>query len=130
VNYEFQEKIIRFSENAHAIAVIIGLVSAVIDNVPLVVASMGMYDLTHYPMDSTFWKMIAYCSGTGGSLLVIGSAAGVAFMGIEKVDFVWYMGRIGVPACLGYFAGIAVYLLMEFGSAQVSFEISFSLFKT
>lgn len=99
--------------NTSTIAVIIGLVSAVIDNVPLVAAAMGMYDLAQYPTDSNFWELVAFCAGTGGSILVIGSAAGVAFMGIEKVDFVWYMRRIGVPAALGYFAGIAVYLLFS-----------------
>lgn len=98
--------------NTNVIAIVIGLVSAVVDNVPLVAASMGMYDLTNFPMDSTFWKMIAYCAGTGGSILVVGSAAGVAFMGIEKVDFIWYMRRIGVPAFLGYFAGIGIYFAM------------------
>lgn len=110
--YQFAEWMSQKIENTNVIAIIIGLVSAVIDNVPLVAASMGMYDLKQFPMDSTFWKLIAYCAGTGGSILVIGSAAGVAFMGIEKVDFIWYMRRIGVPACLGYFAGIGVYLLI------------------
>lgn len=96
--------------NVPLIATIIGLLSAVIDNVPLVAASMGMYELTQYHQDSQFWEMIAYCAGTGGSILIIGSVSGVVFMGIEKVDFFWYLRRISLPALLGYLAGIAVYL--------------------
>lgn len=94
-----------------AIATIIGLASAVVDNVPLVAATMGMYDLAQYPTDHSFWELVAYCAGTGGSILVIGSAAGVAFMGMEKVEFFWYLRRIGVAALIGYFAGIGTYLL-------------------
>lgn len=93
------------------IALFIGLASAVIDNVPLVAASMGMYDLAHHPKDSQFWEMIAYCAGTGGSILIIGSAAGVVFMGLEKVDFFWYCKRITIPALIGYLAGFGTYLL-------------------
>ncbi len=89
-------------------AFVIGLFSAVIDNVPLVAASMGMYD---YPIDNPFWSLIAYCAGTGGSILVIGSAAGVAFMGLENVNFFWYLKRIALPAFLGYVAGILVWIL-------------------
>lgn len=95
------------------IAVVIGGVSAIIDNVPLVAACMGMYNSTIYPMDSSFWQLIAYCAGTGGSMLVIGSAAGVAFMGIEKVEFFWYVRRVGLAAFVGYVSGIVVYLLQE-----------------
>lgn len=76
------------------IASSIGLVSAVIDNVPLVAASMGMYDLSDWPMDSKLWQLIAYCAGTGGSILIIGSAAGVAFMGMERADFFWYLKKV------------------------------------
>ncbi len=97
--------------NNTLIATAIGLVSAVIDNVPLVAASMGMYNLASYPTDHTFWKLIAYCAGTGGSILLIGSAAGVVFMGMEKVNFIWYIKRISLPALVGYFAGIGIYLL-------------------
>lgn len=97
--------------NASLIAVIIGLASAVVDNVPLVAASMGMYSLSVYPQDANFWNLIAFCAGTGGSILVIGSAAGVAFMGLEKVDFFWYFRRVGIPALVGYFGGIGIYLL-------------------
>lgn len=95
------------------IAVIIGLISAVIDNVPLVAASMGMYDLQLYPMDAPLWEMIAFAAGTGGSILVIGSAAGVAYMGMEKVDFAWYFKRVSLFALLGFFAGLGTYLLLN-----------------
>ena len=93
------------------IVMIIGLVSAVVDNVPLVAASMGMYDLQQYPADSFIWEFIAYCAGTGGSILIIGSAAGVAAMGLEKIDFIWYARKIGGLALLGYFAGAAFYIV-------------------
>lgn len=98
--------------NQDIIVTTIGLASAVIDNVPLVAASMGMYDLAQYPVDSKLWEFMAYCAGTGGSILIIGSAAGVAVMGMEKIDFIWYMRKISLPALLGYFAGIAVFLLL------------------
>lgn len=97
--------------NLNLIAAAIGLASAVVDNVPLVAASMGMYDLVQYPMDDTFWKMIAYCAGTGGSILLIGSAAGVVFMGLENVSFFWYLRYISLPALIGYFLGMGLYLL-------------------
>lgn len=99
--------------NSSLIAVFIGLASAVVDNVPLVAAAMGMYDLTRFPQDSSFWELVAFCSGTGGSILIIGSAAGVVFMGLEKVDFYWYLKRISLPALIGYFAGVGVYLLVS-----------------
>lgn len=99
--------------NSSFIAIAIGLVSAVVDNVPLVAATMGMYSLEQYPIDSSFWNLIAYCAGTGGSILVIGSAAGVAFMGLEKIEFFWYLRRIGVSAFVGYFAGIGVLYLFS-----------------
>jgi Na+/H+ antiporter NhaD/arsenite permease-like protein len=93
------------------IVVLIGLVSAVVDNVPLVAASMGMYSLTQYPPDSFLWEFMAYCAGTGGSILIIGSAAGVAAMGIEKIDFIWYMKKISLYALLGYVSGVVVYII-------------------
>ena len=93
------------------IVILIGLVSAVVDNVPLVAASMGMYSLTQYPPDSFLWEFMAYCAGTGGSILIIGSAAGVAAMGIEKIDFLWYMKKISLYALLGYFAGAILYIV-------------------
>ena len=94
------------------IVTLIGLLSAVIDNVPLVAASMGMYSLDTYPQDHFIWEYLAYCAGTGGSILIIGSAAGVAVMGMEKIDFIWYMKRISLIAMLGYFAGCGSYLLI------------------
>ncbi|XP_057495197.1 sodium/proton antiporter 1-like isoform X2 [Actinidia eriantha] len=95
------------------IASAIGVVSAIIDNVPLVAATMGMYDLTSFPQDSEFWQMVAYCAGTGGSMLVIGSAAGVALMGMEKVDFFWYLRKVSGFAFAGYASGIAAYLVVH-----------------
>ena len=95
------------------IALTIGVLSAIIDNVPLVAASMGMYSLEQYPTDHYFWEFLAYCTGTGGSILIIGSAAGVAVMGIEKINFMWYLKRIAWLALLGYLTGAATYILQE-----------------
>lgn len=95
------------------IVILIGLVSAVIDNVPLVAASMGMYGLEQYPPDSFLWEFLAYCAGTGGSILIIGSAAGVAAMGLERIRFFWYAKRIGALALLGYLAGALAYILQH-----------------
>jgi Na+/H+ antiporter NhaD/arsenite permease-like protein len=95
------------------IVVIIGIVSAIVDNVPLVAATMGMYDLSAYPTDSFLWKFLAYCAGTGGSILIIGSAAGVAAMGLEKIHFFWYVKKISPYALIGYFAGAGVYLAQQ-----------------
>lgn len=91
----------------------IGVVSAIVDNVPLVAACMGMYSLETYPMDHMIWEYLAYCAGTGGSLLVIGSAAGVAVMGMEKLDFIWYLKKISMLALIGYAGGAVVYLAMN-----------------
>jgi Na+/H+ antiporter NhaD/arsenite permease-like protein len=93
------------------IVMLIGLVSAIVDNVPLVAASMGMYSLEQYPPDSFLWDFMAYCAGTGGSILIIGSAAGVAAMGLEKIDFIWYVKKISALALLGYLAGAVVYIV-------------------
>lgn len=93
------------------IVTIMGLVSAIVDNVPLVAASMGMYDIAQYPPDSFLWEFISYCAGTGGSILIIGSAAGIAAMGLEKIQFGWYVRKISWLALLGYFAGIAAYIV-------------------
>jgi NhaD family Na+/H+ antiporter len=95
------------------IAMSIGLFSSVVDNVPLVAAAQGMYDLNRYPTDHYFWEFIAYATGTGGSILIIGSAAGVAAMGLEKIDFIWYLKKIGWLALLGYLAGAAVYIIQH-----------------
>ena len=92
------------------IVMIIGVVSAIVDNVPLVAASMGMYSLTQYPADSFLWEFLAYCAGTGGSILIIGSAAGVAAMGLERIDFIWYVKKISGLALMGYFSGALVYI--------------------
>ncbi len=93
------------------IVILIGLVSAIVDNVPLVAASMGMYSLEQYPPDSFLWEFMAYCAGTGGSILIIGSAAGVAAMGLEKIHFFWYVKKISGLALVGYLAGAAVYMV-------------------
>jgi Na+/H+ antiporter NhaD/arsenite permease-like protein len=95
------------------IITLIGVLSAIVDNVPLVAASMGMYSLDTYPMDHMIWEYLAYCAGTGGSILIIGSAAGVAVMGMEKVDFIWYLKRISFLALLGYLGGALAYVLMK-----------------
>lgn len=95
------------------VAFVIGLVSSVVDNVPLVAATMGMYDMTQHPIDSQLWQLIAYAAGTGGSILIIGSAAGVAFMGLEKVDFIWYLRKISWIALAGYIAGFLTYFLVN-----------------
>lgn len=97
--------------NQSLIVIIIGLVSAVVDNIPLVAASMGMYPLAQFPPDSFLWEFMAYCAGTGGSILIIGSAAGVAAMGLEKIEFFWYARRIGPLAFAGYFAGVIAYIV-------------------
>ncbi len=97
--------------NQAMIVGLLGFLSSVIDNVPLVSAAMNMYSLAHFPMDSFLWEFLAYCAGTGGSLLVIGSAAGVTAMGMERLTFGWYARRIAPLALLGYLGGAAVYLL-------------------
>jgi Na+/H+ antiporter NhaD/arsenite permease-like protein len=93
------------------IATVIGLFSALVDNVPLVAAAQGMYGLEQYPTDHFFWHLFAYATGTGGSALIIGSAAGVAAMGMEKISFGWYLKRMSWLALIGYFSGGLVYLL-------------------
>jgi NhaD family Na+/H+ antiporter len=100
--------------NQSIIVMIIGLVSSVVDNVPLVAATQGMYSLTLYPMDDYLWEFLAYCAGTGGSILIIGSAAGVAAMGMEKINFFWYGKKISWLALIGYFAGAIIYILQEY----------------
>lgn len=95
------------------IITLIGILSAIVDNVPLVAASMGMYDMNVYYQDHLIWEYLAYCAGTGGSILIIGSAAGVAVMGMEKIDFIWYLKKISLLAMLGYFAGAIAYLVIQ-----------------
>ncbi len=100
----------QYFRNKDIIATILGLLSAIIDNVPLTAATMGMYDLSSYPTDSKIWELLAYSVGTGGSILIIGSAAGVVVMGMEKINFFWYLKKISFPTLVGYFAGIFSYL--------------------
>ena len=98
------------------IDLIIGVLSSVVDNVPLVAAVMGMYPITDgalFAVNHPFWEFLAYCAGTGGSLLIIGSAAGVAVMGMEKIDFIWYLKNITLKALVGYLAGALVFVLMD-----------------
>ncbi len=98
--------------NKDVIVTVFGLLSSIVDNVPLVAATIGMYDLQTFPTDHKMWEMIAFCAGTGGSILIIGSAAGVVVMGMEKIEFIWYLKNISITALLGYFAGVATYLLI------------------
>lgn len=96
--------------NMQMVALIIGLLSAVVDNVPLVAAGIGMYD---FPKNDTFWLFLAYCAGTGGSCLIIGSAAGVAAMGLERIDFIWYIKRVSLWALVGYLGGAGAFVVQE-----------------
>lgn len=98
-------------KNNYLIGTALGLLSAVVDNVPLVAASQGMFSLSAFPMDHPFWEFLALTTGTGGSAIIIGSAAGVAAMGIERVEFIWYLKKISWLALLGFATGILVYLL-------------------
>lgn len=107
-------KIEHLTGNYDVVAVLIGLFSSVIDNVPLVAAAIGMYPLSLFPADSRFWELLTYCAGTGGSILIIGSAAGVAAMGLEKIKFGWYLKNISFLALIGYISGIIVYLLQSY----------------
>ncbi len=100
--------------NINIIVMSIGLLSSIVDNVPLVAAGMGMYDMQTYPVNHYFWSFLAYCAGTGGSCLIIGSAAGVAAMGMEKINFIWYVKKISLLALLGYLAGAATFILQHF----------------
>ncbi|HEY9115319.1 MAG TPA: sodium:proton antiporter NhaD [Bacteroidales bacterium] len=109
--------------NIYAINIIIGVLSSIVDNVPLVAGAMGMYPISdvseiaanpymaYFVVDGHFWQFLAYCAGVGGSILIIGSAAGVAAMGLEKIDFIWYLKKISILAIIGYLAGAAVYIL-------------------
>ncbi|MBN2758584.1 MAG: sodium:proton antiporter NhaD [Bacteroidales bacterium] len=109
--------------NIYLINIAIGLLSSIVDNVPLVAGAMGMYEIvdpaliehgsymSHFVADGTFWELLAFCAGTGGSILIIGSAAGVAAMGMEKIDFIWYLKKISLLAFIGYIAGVGAYYL-------------------
>lgn len=100
-------------ENPYVIGTILGLLSAVVDNVPLVAAAQGMFSMETYPTDHTFWEFLALSTGTGGSAIIIGSAAGVAVMGIEKVNFFWYLKNISWLALTGFFAGLATFIIQQ-----------------
>ena len=105
-----------FNGNHYAVTGIIGVLSAIVDNVPLVAGSMGMYPIGIEPdmaVDGIFWQLLAYCAGVGGSMLIVGSAAGVVVMGLEKITFGWYMKRITWIAFLGYIAGILSYWVIR-----------------
>jgi len=99
--------------NQKIIVVLLGLLSAIIDNVPLVAATQGMYSLAEFPLDHPFWQFMGYCSGTGGSILIIGSAAGVAAMGLTKIEFFWYLKKISLWALLGYLSGALTYIAIN-----------------
>jgi NhaD family Na+/H+ antiporter len=104
----------RTLKDENLVAGSVGLLSAVVDNVPLVAATQGMYSLQEYPADHYFWEFLAYATGTGGSILIIGSAAGVAVMGIEKISFTWYLKKIGWLALIGYIAGGLIYMAQHY----------------
>ena len=117
---QYLERTFSGENKIYIINVLIGLMSALVDNVPLVAGAMGMYAIgpvqdgvLAYPVDHTFWQFLAYCAGTGGSVLIIGSAAGVAVMGILKIDFMWYVKKISFLALLGYIAGALTYILLQ-----------------
>ena len=89
---------------------IIGLMSSLVDNVPMVAASIKMFPMDVYPKDSFLWQFLAFCAGTGGSILIIGSAAGLAAMGMEKINFIWYLKKISLLALVGYIFGALVFI--------------------
>jgi len=99
--------------NDYSIAIALGLISSIVDNVPLVAAVQNMYDLSDFPTDHPFWEFLALTTGTGGSAIIIGSAAGVAAMGMEKIEFGWYLKKISWLALAGFFAGVLVFMLQQ-----------------
>ncbi len=101
------------------IVLAIGALSSIVDNVPLVAAAQGMYDIAQFPMDDQLWQFLAYCAGTGGSILIIGSAAGVAAMGMEKISFFWYVKNISLLAALGYLAGAGIFVVQQIVSQAI-----------
>jgi Na+/H+ antiporter NhaD/arsenite permease-like protein len=100
-------------KNDYLIGISLGVLSAIVDNVPLVAAAQGMYDLSTYPTDHPFWEFLALTTGTGGSMIIIGSAAGVAVMGIEHVRFGWYLKNISWLALIGFVAGALIYIAQQ-----------------
>ena len=120
------------NQNIYIIDTTIGILSSIVDNVPLVAGTMGMYEIADagtFAVDGVFWELLAYTAGTGGSILIIGSAAGVAAMGMEKIDFIWYMRKISLLALVGYFAGVGTYYLQEkiLGADQHVIEVKHEL---
>jgi Na+/H+ antiporter NhaD/arsenite permease-like protein len=107
------QKLQELVPNQNLVIIFIGIISAVIDNVPLVAATMGMYPMDKFPVDSELWHFIAYSAGTGGSMLIIGSAAGVAAMGMEKIDFIWYFKKISWLAFIGFIAGCLTFIALS-----------------
>jgi Na+/H+ antiporter NhaD/arsenite permease-like protein len=103
----------RYIKDMYVTGMILGLLSAVIDNVPLVAAVQGMFSLELFPTDHTFWNFLALSAGTGGSAIIIGSAAGVAVMGIEKINFFWYLKNISLLALAGFFAGLGTFMIQQ-----------------
>ena len=114
--------------NVYAVNMIIGTLSSIVDNVPLVAGAIGMYPvateamiataadpvyMSHFVQDGVFWQFLAYCAGVGGSMLIIGSAAGVVVMGLERINFIWYLKNISLLALLGYLAGAGVYIIQN-----------------
>jgi Na+/H+ antiporter NhaD/arsenite permease-like protein len=110
---EMAQFTVKHIENEYVIGTILGLFSGIIDNVPLVAAAQGMFSLEMYPTDHVFWEFLALAAGTGGSAIIIGSAAGVAVMGIEKINFFWYLKKISFLALAGFFAGLILYILQQ-----------------
>jgi len=102
-----------FNGNIYSMNLCIGLVSTIIDNVPLFAGAIGMYPLDVFPTDHDFWVFLSYCAGIGGNMLIIGSAAGVAIMGMEKIDFFWYIRKISLGALLGFLAGAGTFILLN-----------------
>ena len=92
---------------------LIGLMSSLVDNVPMVAASIKMFPMDLHPKDSYLWQFLAFCAGTGGSILIIGSAAGLAAMGMQKINFFWYVKKISVLALVGYVAGALTYVALS-----------------
>ena len=108
--FEFAQYLETVIPDIRIVAGFLGLGSAVIDNVPLVAASIGMFS---QPVDDSLWHLIAYAAGTGGSVLVIGSAAGVVAMGMEKIDFFWYLKKIAILALIGFLSGYGTFMLLR-----------------
>jgi len=102
-----------FDGNIYNMNICIGMISSIIDNVPLIAGAMGMFPHSVYPTDHSFWLFLTYCGGTGGNMLIIGSAAGIAAMGMEKIEFIWYLKKISIWALIGFFAGAGTFILLD-----------------